>query len=56
MFCCEHCQTKIDRDLNAALNLAKLGEAFSKVMSVDKKTPEFLVEAGLRDCLALSNF
>lgn len=30
VFCCEHCHVQIDRDLNAALNLKKLGEAFSE--------------------------
>jgi putative transposase len=42
MFYCEHCHIEIDRDLNAALNLAKLGGASSEVTSVDKKTPKSL--------------
>ena len=56
VFCCEHCYLEIDRDLNAALNLAKLGEAFPEVTPVDKKTPKSLVEAGIRDCPNLSDF
>lgn len=46
VFCCQSCNLKIDRDLNAALNLAKLGRATPKVTPVDKKAPKPLVEAG----------
>ena len=56
VFCCEHCHTEIDRDLNAALNLAQLGGASPEVTPVDKKTPKSLVEAGIRDCQDLSGF
>ena len=56
VFYCEHCHLLLDRDLNAALNLAKLGEAFPEVTPVDKKAPKPLAEAGIRDCPDLSSF
>ena len=56
VFCCEYCSLKIDRDLNAALNLAKVGKALPEVTPVDKKAPKPLVEAGIRSCLDLSSF
>ncbi|WP_013325795.1 RNA-guided endonuclease InsQ/TnpB family protein [Gloeothece verrucosa] len=63
VFDCQECHNKIDRDLNAAINLrqcglgvspsratavAKLGQAVPEVTPVDKKTPKSLVEAGIR--------
>ncbi|NES84624.1 MAG: transposase [Moorea sp. SIO2B7] len=51
-----YCHHEIDRDLNAAKKLAKLGEAFPEVTPVDKKTSKSLVEAGIRDCQDLSSF
>ncbi|HEY9704757.1 MAG TPA: RNA-guided endonuclease TnpB family protein [Allocoleopsis sp.] len=56
VFYCEHCHTEIDRDLNAALNLARLGGANPEFTLVDKKTPKSLVEARIRDCQVLSGF
>lgn len=38
VFDCEKCHNKLDRDLNAALNLSKLGQAMPEVTPVDKKT------------------
>jgi putative transposase len=35
-FYCEHCHLKIDRDLNAAKNLEKIGRATAKFTPVDK--------------------
>ncbi len=36
VFCCEKCHYQIDRDLNAAKNLEKLGQAMAEVTPVDK--------------------
>ena len=46
VFCCEKCHYQIDRDLNAAKNLEKLGRATAEVTPVDKKGPTPLAEAG----------
>ena len=46
VFCCEKCHYQIDRDLNAAKNLEKLGRATTKVTPVDKSEPTPLDEAG----------
>ena len=46
VFCCEKCHYQIDRDLNAAKNLEKLGQAMAEVTPVDKKGPTPLAEAG----------
>jgi putative transposase len=61
IFCCEKCHDQIDRDLNAAINLEKIGRATSELTPVDgscstwgdpktalphKKEPTPLDEAG----------
>ncbi|MGB5771084.1 MAG: RNA-guided endonuclease TnpB family protein [Crocosphaera sp.] len=46
VFCCDKCHYQIDRDLNAANNLKKLGQAMAEVTLVDKKEPTPLDEAG----------
>ncbi|CCQ70501.1 Transposase, IS605 OrfB [Crocosphaera watsonii WH 0402] len=46
VFCCEKCHYQIDRDLNAAKNLEKLGQAMAEVTPVDRKEPTPLDEAG----------
>ncbi len=46
VFECSECGWIGDRDLNAALNLERLGLARPEVKPVDKKTPKSLVEAG----------
>ncbi|MFB2976004.1 RNA-guided endonuclease InsQ/TnpB family protein [Microseira sp. BLCC-F43] len=46
IFHCEKCGWKGDRDLNAALNLERVGRAAPEVTPVDKKEPTPLVEAG----------
>jgi putative transposase len=46
LFGCDHCHLKIDRDLNAAKNLEKIGRATAKLTPVDKSEPTPLVEAG----------
>jgi len=46
VFYCEHCHLKIDRDLNAARNLEKIGRATAKSTPVDNLEPTPLVEAG----------
>ena len=46
VFCCGKCHYQIDRDLNAAKNLEKLGRATTKVTPVDKSEPTPLDEAG----------
>jgi putative transposase len=48
VFCCDHCNLKIDRDLNAAKNLEKIGRATAKLTPVDKSEPTPLVEAGIK--------
>ncbi len=45
-FCCEKCHYQIDRDLNAAKNLEKIGRAMAELTPVDKKEPTPLEEAG----------
>lgn len=39
VFCCDHCNLKIDRDLNAAKNLEKIGRATAKLTPVDNLEP-----------------
>jgi putative transposase len=39
LFGCDHCHLKIDRDLNAAKNLEKIGRATAKLTPVDKSEP-----------------
>ena len=39
VFYCEHCHLKIDRDLNAARNLEKIGRATAKLTPVDNLEP-----------------
>ena len=46
VFCCEKCHYQIDRDLNAAKNLEKIGRAMAELTPVDKKEPTPLEEAG----------
>jgi putative transposase len=46
LFGCDHCHLKIDRDLNAAKNLEKIGRATAKLTPVDKSEQTPLVEAG----------
>ena len=48
VFYCEHCHLKIDRDLNAAKNLEKIGRATTKLTPVDKSEPTPLVETGIK--------
>ena len=51
VFCCDHCHLKIDRDLNAAKNLEKIGRATTKLTPVDKSEPTPLVETGIKTCV-----
>ncbi|CCQ66744.1 hypothetical protein CWATWH0402_6274 [Crocosphaera watsonii WH 0402] len=46
VFYCEKCHYQIDRDLNAAKNLEKLGQAMAEVTPVDKSEPTPLDETG----------
>jgi putative transposase len=46
IFHCEKCGWLLDRDLNAALNLERVGRATPEFTPVDKKEPTPLVEAG----------
>jgi putative transposase len=48
VFCCEKCNCRIERDLNAAKNLEKIGQAMAEFKLVDKKEPTHLDEAGSR--------
>ncbi len=46
VFCCEKCHCQIDRDLNAAKNLEKIGQAMAELTPMDKKEPTPLDEVG----------